>query len=291
MDDLETVVTAARIEAYRRDGAVLLPGLVSTEWLSVIRQGIARNLANRGPNAALRVDDGKGRMFFEDAGVWRQNPEYRRFLVESLMPVVAARLTGQQSLRIFFDNIFIKDPGIDAPTPWHQDLPYTPMEGEMCSLWVALDDIAEQHSLELIAGSHRWDRSFRPVSFAADPVDKPGFNTLERQPDAAKLREENTVLNWPVAAGDVIAFDGMTLHASNSNGGEQRRHSFIARYAVDGAIFTPRGPGEYPQFPDCGLTTGVPLDGAQFPLVDLLVGQPTPVTVKEETLLPISWQR
>ena len=61
----------------------------------------------------------------------------------------------------------------------------------------------------------------------------------------------------------------MTLHASSSNRGNKRRHSFIARYAVDGAVYTPRGPGEYPQFPDCGLSAGMTLDGPQFPLVEL----------------------
>ena len=269
MDKLAPNVTEQQIEAYRRDGAVLLPALVSGEWLRTIRRGIEANLDNPGHNSAVRVSDGKGRMFFEDAGIWRRNPEYARFLFQSLMPHVAASLTGRESLRVFFDNIFIKDPGIDAPTPWHQDLPYTPMDGEMCSLWVALDDIAIEHSLELIAGSHRWGRSFRPVSFTAEAVDKPGFNTLERQPDNDKLREQHKILNWAVSAGDVIAFDGMTLHASTSNGGEKRRHSFIARYAVDGAVYTPRGPGEYPTFPDCGLSAGMLLRGPQFPLVDL----------------------
>lgn len=269
MDTLETIVSAERIESYRSDGAVLLPGLVSGKWMKVLREGIARNLENRGHNTAVRVSDGEGHMFFEDAGIWRQNPEYARFMFESLMPRVAARLTGCDRLRIFFDNIFIKDPVIDAPTPWHQDLPYTPMDGVMCSLWVALDAIAIEHSLELIAGSHRWGRSFRPVSFTTEPVEKAGFNTLERQPDNTTLREEQTVLCWPVNPGDVIAFDGMTLHASSRNGGNTRRHAFIARYAVDGAIYTPRGPGEYPQFPGCGLSQGMTLQGDQFPLVDL----------------------
>ena len=269
MDTLESIVSSDRIASYRSDGAVLLPGLVTGEWLDVLRLGIERNLEDRGHNAAVRVSDEKGRMFFEDAGVWRQNPEYARFMFESMMPRVAARLTGSNQLRVFFDNIFIKDPVIDAPTPWHQDLPYTPMDGVMCSLWVVLDEIAAEHSLELIAGSHRWGRSFRPVSFTTEPEEQAGFNTLERQPDDTTLREEQTVLGWAVKPGDVIAFDGMTLHASSRNGGNTRRHSFIARYAVDGALYTRRGPGEYPQFPGCGLSEGMTLQGAQFPLVDL----------------------
>ena len=143
------------------------------------------------------------------------------------------------------------------------------MEGELCSLWIALDPISREHSLELIAGSHKWGRSFRPVSFSAMPIEKQGFNTLEPQPDIEKLREEYTILGWELEPGDVIAFDGMTLHASSANGGEHRRHSFIARYAVDGAVYAPRGPNGYPRFPDCGLAAGESLGGEQFPLVDL----------------------
>ena len=59
----------------------------------------------------------KGGFFFEDAGAWRDNLEYRRFMFESSMPAVAALLTGRDRLRLFFDNLFIKDPVIDAPTP------------------------------------------------------------------------------------------------------------------------------------------------------------------------------
>jgi len=269
VNTLHDIVNSRRIEAYRRDGAVLLPNLVSEEWLHTLKEGIEDNLNNPGPNAAVWVSDGQGRMFFEDAGVWRHNRAYARFMFESLMPHTASLLTGKEGLRVFFDNLFIKDPGIDAPTPWHQDLPYTPMHGEMCSLWVALEDIAANYSLDLIAGSHQWGRSFRPVSFTAEPVDKPGFNILERQPNVEQLREEHAVLNWPVSAGDVIAFDGMTLHGSASNGAARRRCWFIARYAVDGAVYIPRGPGEYPSFPDCALSAGMRLDAPQFPLVEL----------------------
>ena len=274
--NLDDIVTSARVEAYRQDGAILLPGLVSAEWIEVIRHGIERNLENHGHNSAIRVSDAAGHIFFEDAAAWRRIDEYRQFLFDSTMPVVAALLTGRQELRVFFDNIFVKDPVIDAPTPWHQDLPYTPMEGELCSLWVALDAVSAEHSLELIAGSHRWGRAYRPVSFTPEAVDRPGFNTLEPQPDMNTLRDNQTVLNWAVEPGDVIAFNGMTLHASSANGGTARRHTFIARYAVDGAVYTPRGAGEYPQFPDCGLEAGQPLGGVQFPLADVRHGHASP---------------
>ena len=237
----------------------------TTSWKS-FAPGIVRNLDHPGSNASLRLQDEDGRIFFEDAGVWRDNPEYQRFMFESSMPAVAALLTGVNQLRIFFDNLFVKDPGLNAPTPWHQDLPYTPMEGELCNLWIALDTVPRENSLECIAGSHRWGRSFRPVTFTPAPKEKVGFNTVEPQPDIEKLREDYSILGWSLKPGDTIAFDGMTLHGAPANGTTKRRHAFVARYAADGAIYTPRGPDEYPQFPDCGLVAGDRLSGHQFPL-------------------------
>ncbi|MEM7478182.1 MAG: phytanoyl-CoA dioxygenase family protein, partial [Planctomycetota bacterium] len=33
------------------------------------------------------------------------------------------------SARFYFDHLFVKQPGTDNPTPWHQDAPYWPFRG------------------------------------------------------------------------------------------------------------------------------------------------------------------
>ena len=52
------MVTEEQIEAYQRDGAVLIPGLFA-DWVEVIRAGIERNMADPGPYAAENLQDGE----------------------------------------------------------------------------------------------------------------------------------------------------------------------------------------------------------------------------------------
>ena len=64
-----TLPDAKTIEAYRRDGAVLIKGLW-TDWVEVIRDGIARNMAEPGPYAAENLKAGEGGRFFDDYCNW-----------------------------------------------------------------------------------------------------------------------------------------------------------------------------------------------------------------------------
>ena len=84
-------VTEEQVAAYRRDGAVLLPG-VFADWVESLRAGVERNIAEPGPVATEhKLDDGRGR-FFEDYCNWQRIPEYRAFVWDSPAAEIAARL-------------------------------------------------------------------------------------------------------------------------------------------------------------------------------------------------------
>ena len=53
-----TVVTKEMIETYQRDGVVLIKGLWK-DWVEVIQQGIARNMAEPGPYASENLKPGE----------------------------------------------------------------------------------------------------------------------------------------------------------------------------------------------------------------------------------------
>ena len=60
----------------------------------------------------------------------------------------------------------VKAPHNEAPTPWHHDVPYWPVEGDqVCSVWMPLDPINEQNRLQFIRGSHRWGEKYIPTDF------------------------------------------------------------------------------------------------------------------------------
>ena len=62
--------------------------------------------------------------------------------------------TGQ--VRLYHDHMLVKEPGTRQRTPWHQDQPYYNIEGRMsASMWLPMDPVPLESSLEFVAGSHR----------------------------------------------------------------------------------------------------------------------------------------
>ena len=263
-----TVVDAAQVRDFDRDGVLYLPSLFDESWIELLRAGVERNLAEPGPNGHNIREQDSGACFFEDAFVWPQNPEYRAFLFDSHVAEVAARLMRSESAYLFFDNVFVKEPGSHAPTPWHQDLPAVSLAGQMFSLWIALDPMPASDCLELVRGSHRWGESYVPIRFS-NLEEKTGFDyePLIPSPDFETQRENLDIVSWEVQPGDAIAFDGMTLHGSGENTTTERRRAFSARFGGEGAMYMPKGPASFPKFPGRDIAPGEPLGGDIFPLL------------------------
>ena len=53
------LISTEQVDAYRIDGAVFLPGLL-TDWVDTIRAGIERNMREPGPYAAENLKPGEG---------------------------------------------------------------------------------------------------------------------------------------------------------------------------------------------------------------------------------------
>ena len=134
------------VEAFRRDGAVLLRG-VFTPWVEGVREAIEQNKAAPSwRERTYRPDDG-GAQFFQDYCVWSQFDGYRALTADSTMGKLAAQLMGSKTARIFHDHVLVKEPGNSVVTPWHQDRPYYLVTAsQTVSFWVPLDPIPRERS-------------------------------------------------------------------------------------------------------------------------------------------------
>ncbi|WP_442956048.1 phytanoyl-CoA dioxygenase family protein [Paenibacillus sp. MMO-177] len=75
-------------------------------------------------------------------------------------------MSGASGLRLFHDHALLKMPQDSKPTPWHQDLPYWPMnEPGALSIWIALDDVDEHNGCSSIPRTSSICRGDK-VSFA-----------------------------------------------------------------------------------------------------------------------------
>lgn len=259
------VVSDSMVEAFERDGVVLIPGLLADRVPALI-EAVAENMAHPSRfERTYKPEDGSA-PFFQDYCNWSRIPGYRDSVLNSPMAEAAARLMKSRTARFFHDHVLVKEPGNSMPTPWHQDQPYYLVEGPgSVSFWVPLDPIPREIALEYVGGSHGWGKDFRPERF--DGTSLYAGDDSERVPDMATRREEFRILSWPMAAGDAVAFNFRTLHGGPANTTKNRRRAISFRWVGDGARFVKRQGRTSPPFPDLAFTDGAPFEGSEFPQV------------------------
>jgi len=292
MTDLPAGLTEEDVRAYQADGAVCLRGVFDEGWMDVVRAGFARNLAHPGRRATIYAPGGEafvGRedvrnfvtgpfvpgeadvpRFYNDCTTWQDNPEYRRFVYDSPAAAIAMALMGSSKINIFFEDIIIKEAGADAPTLWHQDVPFWPVRGrDICGLWLPLDPITSENTVDFIRGSHRWGKTYLPMGMA-DPeahygIDLSGYTAT---PDFDAELDRHEILSWELGPGDCLAFDGHVVHGAPSNDTCGLRRVFANRWAGDDCTYAGDKHDQLgPPFPHCDVAPGAPLDGKTFPVI------------------------
>jgi len=258
------ILDDATVAAFRNDGVVHLSG-VFTDWVETLRRGIERNMESPSWRERTYHPDDSPTRFFQDFLVWHWLDEYRDFIFDSPAASVGAQLMGASEVRLFHEHILVKEPGNANETPWHQDMPYYCVDApKTCSLWIALDPVAEDTCPEYIAGSHRWGIQFRPTRFDGSSLTEGDTRTL--LPDIDADRASYDIRRWEIAPGDAIAFDYSTVHGAPPNRHQRRRRAFSLRLVGEGATYAEKGTHS-PPFPNIGLNVGEPLTGDQFPLL------------------------
>lgn len=255
---------ADQIETFDRDGAIVLRG-VFKDWVEPLREGTKALMAAPSPlERSYQPADGSA-PFFQDLCNWQRIPEYRRFVEDSGAGAIAAALMQSKTARFFHDHILVKEPGNSIVTPWHQDLPYYCVSGEKSvSMWIPLDPVPREIALELVAGSHRWGRSYKPMRF--DGTELYAGDPAVPMPDIDGHRADYDIRGWAVEPGDAVCFHFATVHGAAANLSRQnRRRVFSARWVGDGAHFIDRGGKGSPPFKHLSLKTGDALDGPDFP--------------------------
>ena len=254
---------------YQRDGAVCIRQLLGKDELAGLREGIESNLARPSARAkvASRPDD-PGR-FFEDFCNWQDVPQYRRFVFESPLAMVAQRLMKSRTVRLFHDHLLVKEPGTRQRTPWHQDQPYYNIEGRQnISMWIPVDPVSRPATLEFVAGSHLgpW---LMPRTFMDNQARWFPEGSLAELPDIEAAREKHRIVGWAIEPGDFVCFHMLTLHAAGGVQGPNRRRVYSVRFLGDDIVHEPRRWPTSPEFPGLAeqLPAGAAMDHALFPLL------------------------
>ena len=263
------VVTPELIDAFARDGAVCLRGLLNADEVALLRAGIDANIAAPSPRAkvASRADDPG--FFIEDFCCWPDNDAYRRVIFDSPLAAAAGRLMQSQRVRLYHDHMLTKEPGTRQRTPWHQDQPYYNIDGRQnISFWIPVDPVRRHSTLEFVAGSHKgpW---LMPRTFMDHQAKWFPEGSLADLPDIEAARDDFPILGWAVEPGDVIAFHMLSLHAAAGVDGDTRRRVFSVRMLGDDITHAPRTWVTSPPFPGLAerLPAGAAMDDPLFPVL------------------------
>lgn len=261
-------ITDDEIAFYRDKGVVHLPGIVDTAWVERVRAAVEHDMAHPGPLVMESTPPGNPGRLFGDMFMWTWDPEFRAVVFESPLARAAGALIGSEEVGFLFDHLLVKEPGTSEKTPWHQDLPYWPVQGDqIVTLWLALDPVdLTNGGLEYVAGSHRWGERYEPVVFKAD-WEFDSSAGLPEIPDIDSHRDDYEILSFRLEPGDCLAHHALTIHGApgNTTSGARRRGLATRWYGSD-AVYDPH-PGTASFIREPELEPGDHLPCELFPLV------------------------
>jgi len=252
------------LQNYAADGVAVVRGLVDAAMVERLAAAVDRAMAKPAKRAIEFNAPGEAGRFFGDMFMWRRDPDFRAAFFETQAAAVAGTAMRSGEVRLFYDQIFAKEPATPRATPWHQDYPYWPVTGDQfCTVYIALDEIdAENGAVEYVAGSHRWGSDYRPAPFRAGGEEAPRYTNspLAPGPDIEALRTTLDIRRFALAPGDATIFHGRLVHGAPGNASATRRRRTLAlRFAGDDARWQ-TGINTFQALRKADLKTGDPLD-------------------------------
>lgn len=262
--------------AFERDGAHILRGVIPAAWVDFLRETVDRLLA-RPDASSLDYAKGTGARFYTQTWAWLLDDGLKAFDFFGPCREIAAQVLAPTGhLNLLMDQVFVKEAGATAGTPFHQDEPYGPYSGEgNLRLWVPLDEVtAGSGAVHYLKGSHRWGRLFTPVRFMNPEAPEEG-SPFEDPPDFAADYDRYEWLVGACEPGDAILHHARTVHGGWPNTTTGPRRAVTVNYASDRVRYEPkanpltrsrhRDIASHVRFPK--LTAGGPIDSDLHPRV------------------------
>lgn len=239
-------LTDQQLEAYHRDGYIVVEKLVSEEEVAAlgarlheythgdrIRGGLRFQIEPRVQRGELAVEhpgDGIRKIDYlvQEDDLFRQlglHPNILSILTQILGP----------DMKMFRNSLLLKPPEVGSAKGMHQDSPYWPIAPmDLCSCWFPLDDATlENGCMAAIPGGHQ--QGALPHVHVTDDfvVDEAYYN-----PD--------DMVMLPMKAGSGLFFHSLLPHYTAPNRSTKWRRAIALSYMSATARYT--GEGEGPEY-------------------------------------------
>jgi ectoine hydroxylase-related dioxygenase (phytanoyl-CoA dioxygenase family) len=255
---MDVLLTRDSIEAFARDGYVVVPDLVTTEELdrygALVTDAVAMRTAS--DNVPLAEKSRYQQSFRQCMNLWEDFPDIRPLTFHPRLGQAAAELLGVDAVRLWHDQALYKQAGGRETDP-HQDHPYWPIqETASVTAWIPFEGSTRASgAMAYLPGSHLVGlRKFVNIFFG-EPHD------ILAAPEVAGI----VPVFVEVPKGSVAFHHGLTVHLAGPNTTTDDRAVHTIIYFPDGS----RRGYPHPHFAvdRGGIEVGQPIDGDVTPIV------------------------
>jgi phytanoyl-CoA hydroxylase len=234
------LLTPEEIAAYRRDGYIVLRGLLGPRNIAACIEALSGLATGRIParETSLMFESGIDPAALDGAARELAIRKYMDFVEDAPALKAAAmsrRLHGAidqllgQGRVMFQEMALVKPPRIGSEKPWHQDASYFRVTdpGLIIGVWIALDSALKMNGcMEVVPGSH--------LAGAVPHVHENDFNRCRIVPGKARVAERVAIEMQP---GDALLFHSLIHHFTAPNKSDLRRRAIQFHYHQTGAVW------------------------------------------------------
>jgi len=253
---------------YHENGYLVLKNQLDKHTIFKIRKELEKEFATRGKKSFVYKTEGVIKAY-TSAQLWEDNDYLKNFCLKSIIPQYCSLLMASKKVNLYNDSSFIKLKKTKVATPWHNDMPYFPIEGsKIMTCWIPLNDVDHwQSSLKFVVGSHKWGKLFQPKAFH-----KGGGGTFQMNENNVPVPDIDNNINLydiqtvALNVGDIVFFSGYILHGSTENSSPDDRIAYSIRYTGDDVAYKNKiGCNELLKIHS--YTDGQILDSPHYPLI------------------------
>ncbi len=226
----DATVPAEALEAYRRDGHVVLRRWLAPDVMQRLVPALVPRVRREWPRERPPPEklDAYSAAFVQIVSVGEKDPVVRAFSHARRVARAACELMAARGVRLYCEDWLLK-PGHSRHTPWHQDCCVMPFDAPAAlTCWIPLVRITPQKGpLKVAVGSRRLGLvSYENISEQSDRI------LGER---VAQEGFEVRVVD-DLEPGDISFHDGLTVHSAGPNAVAEERPVLALHLFADGAV-------------------------------------------------------
>jgi ectoine hydroxylase-related dioxygenase (phytanoyl-CoA dioxygenase family) len=237
------------VAEYRANGFVRVPGVLTLDEVERYRTRAETYLEE---HRADRLQ--QDAIFSQLVNVWRHDDVLEELTLHPEIARVAEQLAGFP-LKIWHDQMLVKEPNSNAATHFHQDRPYWPHANDRLPLsaWIALVDVPPERGCMTFLPGTQTITDLQPQDLSNEE------DLFTRAPE---LRWAPRV-TLPLKAGDCTFHSGFTGHMALPNTTDQARFAHVNIYMDADTVYTG---APHPVTDPLHLEPGAKFDHEAFPV-------------------------